>query len=399
MTASPKALLAKAREIAPLLKTEAAKSEAAGRLTDETIAALRAGDFFTLMIPKVLGGAEASPTEALEVVEALAWADASTGWVTMAAGVCTGMAAGFLGDAAAREVFADKDRVPVVCGQGQSNGRAEIEGNGYRLTGRWSYGSGVLHSDFLHCGAVICENGKPRMKPSGEPEMLTFIVPMREAKMLGNWNVMGLRATGSVDYALDNVFVPADYTHPADSLAPLRGEGFFRMGIIGCTALGHTGFTMGVGRRLLDELAAFAQHRGPARGHLPPLADNTGFQERFGHAEAQFRAARSFCMEAWRDAEQSLARGEVLSTRQLTLIRLSLNHITTETVDIANFAYTTGGGTALRDSAIQRYFRDMHAGTQHFLTRSHVLAECGRELAGLAPGQEWSLLGLADRRH
>src|SRR6187399_1207289 len=109
MTAS-----AKAREMAPLLKTEAAKSEAAGRLTDETIAALRGGDFFTLAIPKVLGGAEASPTEFLEVIEALSWADASTGWVTMAAGVCTGMAAGFLGEAGAREVFADKNRVPVI---------------------------------------------------------------------------------------------------------------------------------------------------------------------------------------------------------------------------------------------------------------------------------------------
>src|SRR5262249_28452266 len=152
-------LLAKAREIAPLLKTEAPKNEAAGRLTDATIAALREGDFFSLMIPKVLGGAEATPTESLEVVEALAHADSATGWVTMAAGVCTGMAAGFLDEAGTRDVFTDKTRIPVICGQGQSNGRAEIEGNGYRLTGHWSYGSGVLHSDFLHSGALICENG------------------------------------------------------------------------------------------------------------------------------------------------------------------------------------------------------------------------------------------------
>src|SRR5215831_15721822 len=101
MTASPKALLAKAREIAPILNAEAPKSEAAGRLTDATLAALRAGDFFSLMIPRVLGGAESTPTETLEVVEALAYADSSTGWVAMAAGVCTGMAAGFLGEAAA----------------------------------------------------------------------------------------------------------------------------------------------------------------------------------------------------------------------------------------------------------------------------------------------------------
>ena len=398
MTASPKELLAKARALAPTIMAEAPKNEAGGRLSDATVAALRSGDFFSLMIPKVFGGAEASPTEALEIIEALAYADASTGWVTMAAGVCTGMAAAYLGEAGAKEVFTDKGRIPVICGQGQANGRAEIEGNGYRLTGKWSYGSGVLHSDFLHSGAAVYEKGKPRLTPHGEPEILTFIVPTREAKMLGNWNVMGLRATGSVDYALENVFVPADHTHPADSTDPVRGGGFYRMGIIGMTSLGHTGFTMGVGRRLLDELAAFAQKRGPARGHLPALADNTSFREQFGHAEAEMRAARAFCMEAWRDVEAALDRGDKLSTRQITLLRLALNHITTVTAEVANFAYVTGGGAALRDSAIQRYFRDMYAGTQHFLTRSHVLAECGRELAGLAPGQEWTLLGLADPR-
>jgi alkylation response protein AidB-like acyl-CoA dehydrogenase len=215
--------------------------------------------------------------------------------------------------------------------------------------------------------------------------------------MLGNWDVMGLRATGSVDYSLDNVFVPADHTHPADSTDPARGGGFFRMGIIGMTALGHTGFTMGLGRRCLDELAAFARKRPPARGHLPLLADLDSFRQDYGDQEAKFRASRAFVMETWRDIEATLDRGEKMSTRQITLLRLALNHITTVTADLVTFAYKTGGGMALRDSAIQRCFRDMHAGTQHFLTRSHVLAECGRELAGLAPGQEWTLLGLSDK--
>jgi alkylation response protein AidB-like acyl-CoA dehydrogenase len=395
MNTSAKQLLANARDIAPTLTAEAPKSEKSGRLTDTTVAALRDGGMFGLMVPKTLGGAEASPTEALEVIEALAYADGSAGWVTMAMGVCTGMAAGYLGEAGAKDIF--NGRIPVICGQGATNGRAVVEGNGYRLTGKWSYGSGALHSDYLHSGAIVYENGAPKMKPNGEPLILTTLVPTREGKMLGNWDVLGLRATGSVDYAIESVFVPADHCHPPDSTDPARGGAFFRMGIIGMTALGHTGFTMGVGRRTLDELAAFARKRPPVRGHLPVLPDLDSFRQDYGDQEAKFRASRAFCMETWRDIEATLERGEKMSTRQITLLRLALNHITTVTADLVTYAYKTAGGMALRDSTLQRCFRDMHAGTQHFLTRSHVLSECGRELAGLAPGQHWTLLGLTDK--
>jgi alkylation response protein AidB-like acyl-CoA dehydrogenase len=396
MTTPAATLLSKAQALAPTLVAEAPKNETNGRLTDAAMTALREAGLLTLMIPKTLGGAEASPIEALKVIEALCYADASSGWVTMAAGVCTGMAAAYLGESGAKEIFAG--RIPIICGQGQANGRAVVEGNGYRLTGRWNYGSGVLHSDFLHSGAAIYENGKPRLTASGDPEVLTFIVPTREAKILGNWDVLGLRATGSVDYALDDVFVPADHTHPADSTDPVRGGSFFTIGIIGMTTIGHTAFAMGIGRRALDELAALARNRPPRRGHLPALADVTSFHEGFADQEARYRASRAFVMEAWADVEAALARGEKLSTRQITLIRLALNHITTIVTDLCAYAYRTAGGAALRNGALQRCLRDMFAGTQHFLTRSHVLAECGRELAGLAQGQEWSLLGLAERR-
>ena len=82
----------------------------------------------------------------------------------------------------------------------------------------------------------------------------------------------------------------------------------------------------------------------------------------------------------------------------MTSLLEQLRKITTVVADVCAFAYREGGGTALRSSALQRCLRDMYAGTQHFLTRSHVLRECGRELAGLAEGQEWNLMGLADPR-
>jgi alkylation response protein AidB-like acyl-CoA dehydrogenase len=392
---SAAALLARARELHPIIAAEGPRSEEAGRLTGETVAAMRGGaDLFSLLIPECFGGAEASTTDALRVIEAVSYADGSTGWVLMAAQCCTGMAAAYLGRDGAAEVFGKG--IPIICGQGAANGKAVVDGNGYRLTGHWSYGSGVLHSDYTHSGAIVYENCEPRPSPDGHgPEILTFIVPTREAEMKGNWDVMGLRATGSVDYAMTDVFVPAEFTHPPHASDPVQGGNTFSIGIIGMTALGHTGWIMGVGRRALDEVAAQARQHRPGRGHLPGLADSMTFHEAYGRAEARYRASRALIYETWGDIQANLDAGGKMTTRQTTLMRLALNHATSEIAEVVAWCYKTGGGTALRASALQRCFRDTYSGTQHFLTTDVFLRESGRELAGLAPGEHWTLLSLA----
>jgi hypothetical protein len=75
-------------------------------------------------------------------------------------------------------------------------------------------------------------------------------------------------------------------------------------------------------------------------------------------------------------------------------VRLALNHITSTIAGVAGFVYASGGTTSLRDGLIQRLFRDAQAGTAHILSGPQVLQECGRELAGLAQGQSWVVLGL-----
>ena len=87
---------------------------------------------------------------------------------------------------------------------------------------------------------------------------------------------------------------------------------------------------------------------------------------------------------------------EAPSTRQLTLARLALNHATAVAHEVCAFAYKYAGGSALRDGVIQRFFRDMHGGTQHASTAPAMLRLCASELLGLAPGKVWTLRGLAD---
>ena len=391
----PAILPAKAWELAPLFTANAADNEARGSLNDATIAALRDGGFLGMWVPRCFGGAEAWPTQALEVIEALCYGDASAGWVLMAAQVAMGSAAAYLPPDTAKQLFGAAH--PIIAGQGAPNGRADVVPGGFRLTGRWRYGSGLLHAEYIHTGGLVFENGTQRALPGTDrPDVRIFILPVREAELLGNWDVLGLRATGSVDYAITDVFVPEEYTHLQSADIARSGGDLYRLTITGIGGICHTGFALGTGRRMLDELAAVARSDEGRPSVLPQRGGGESFHDQFGAAEARLRSARAFAYEAWRDVEATLKRGKPPTTRQTTLCRLALNHATTSIAEVCNFAYSWGGGVALRYGTLQRCFRDMHSGTQHVTTSPNILRECARELLGLYQGKVWSNRGLID---
>lgn len=382
-------IVAKAKAIAGAIRDQGDRNEAGGRLTDETIAALRSGDFFGLLIPRCFGGMEAGVVDALSVIETISEADGSTGWVLMACNVGTGSAAAYLPSAGANAVFGNRRQSPIIAGEGAPKGRAIREGRGYRLTGRWSYGSGVMHTEYLHTGGMVYENDAPR-------EARTFIVPTRHARFVDNWDVVGLRGTASIDYALEDVFVPEEFTHSPNALKPEQGGDLYRIGIVGMSPLGHTGFTLGLGRRVLDEIAALAN--APA-GRPSPLGERGGdasFHEAYGAAEAKFRAGRALCYEVWGDVGATLERGAPVSSRQFTLMRLALNHVTVAVSEVCGFAHRAGGGVAIRPGILQRCVRDMMTATQHRIVSPGMLRECARELLGLSQDKVWISRGMVD---
>ena len=373
-----------------LLERHAEDNERRGALHQDVVEALREQNLFALFIPAELGGRGADPITALQTVEEIAYADAPTAWVMMAAMVATGSAAAYLSDAAVAEIFG-AGKHPAIAGQGIPNGRATRVAGGYRLSGDWSYGSGIKHADYIHTGAMVYENGTLCMTADG-PEARIFIVPADQVQLGDNWDALGLRATGSIDYSIRDLFVPEMYSHPTNTHSNRRGN-IFGLGIMGMGAIGHTGLALGIGRRTLDELAALVRQKAARPG---TVADSESFQEHFGDAEAKLRAARALVYETWRDIWASVSKGNSLTTRQITLYRLALNYTTSAVAGIVTFAYKTAGGVSLRSGILQRLFRDMHGATQHVTVSPAVLRDAGRELAGLAPGKAWGFLGLVD---
>ncbi len=353
-----------------------------GKLTDDVFDALHREGLFGMWTPRPLGGTELGPVPSLEALEHISYADPSAGWLLMAGALETGTAGAYLADEAVAEIFAG-DRLPIVAGQGTRPGVAVPTDGGFSLSGAWSFASGIRQADCTHSLAAV----------EGTEEMRIFVVPVEKVTLIDNWDVLGLRATGSIDYTMDSVFVPEGFSHPATTETPKRGGNLFALGIIGFVSMGHTGWALGSGRRMLDELAALARNKA---GRPGALAESDSFQEKFANAELKFRAARALVYETWADVQETLERGDHLSVRQHTLIRGALTNSTWSVQEIAAFVYLAAGTTALREGALQRLFRDVHAGTQHVTSSPPVIHAVGRELAGLAEGERWRFIQLVE---
>ena len=204
---------------------------------------------------------------------------------------------------------------------------------------------------------------------------------------------MGLRATGSIDYSSDGLFVTEPYTYVATTTTPLRGGPIFTMGIAGLGVICHTGWALGVARRSLDELRTLLEGR---RGRPDRLSESDRFHYDYATAEAQAaRRARVLLRDLGRDPGDA-ASGDPLSVEQNTLYRLALQHVTSTALEVTEFVYAAGGTTALRAGTIQRCFRDAHAGSQHMICSPPVRQATGRMLAGLANDKRWLFMGLVD---
>ncbi len=373
----------RAQGVAKLAAEHAEFADREGRLAEPVVEALHREGLFGMWVPRTLGGAELTPTESLQVIENLSYGDPSAGWVTMAASLAIGTGAAYLGDEAVAELFGG-ERLPVIAGQGTRPGKAMPHKDGFLLSGSWSFASGIKHGTHIHTLGLIEGTNEPRI----------FVLPVEQATLIDNWDVLGLRGTGSIDYKIDKAFVRDPYTHFAMTDTPKRGGSLYNVGIIGFACMCHSGWACGIGRRALDELAAGVRQKG---GRAGTQAKSETYAEQYAKAEGTYRAARALVYESWGDVEKTLAAGDKPSIRQHTLLRLAMAHVTWAAHAAVSFAYQAGGTNALRAGTLQRLFRDMHAGTQHVVASPPVFQQVGRELAGLAEGQTWQFLTLVDR--
>lgn len=387
-------LLRKIAEIGPILERNAEADEAAGELTAESFEALRPLRMSHVLVPEGLGGAQLPPRKVLELIEAITWHSGSAGWVSMVHAGIGAMSAAFLPDSAVERLFAPGTE-NRFSGQGAPLGMLKKVEGGYRLTGRWSYGSGFSHATWTHSAAFLDDGtGKPARDENGNPVIICTHGPVADHKPMGNWDVLGLRASGSIDYAAEDLFIPEDLTFPIATAQPHRLKELFSLGVIGLAAVGHTGWAMGAGRRMLDEIAGFARTKS---GRAGMLGESEKFWHDYGRAEARLRAARAFVMEVWGDIEATCERGQSVSTRQISMVHLAKAEIHEAAESACNFAYRAAGGASLRAGTMQRIFRDMMTAMNHITISPGIVTSAGRELGGLWSDRVWKYYDLVEK--
>lgn len=382
-------------EIGPLLEANAAADEEKGELTPATFEALKPLRMSHIFASENLGGAQLPPTQGLELIEAITWHSGSAGWVSMVHCCIGAMSAAFLPDSAVERLFAPGTD-NRFSGQGAPLGMLKKVEGGYRLTGKWSYGSGFSHATYTHSAAFVDDGtGKPATDENGNAIIMATHAPVSEHKQLGNWDVLGLGGTGSIDYAAEDVFIADDLIFPIQTAPPLRQKEFFSLGVVGLAAIGHTGWALGTGRRMLDEIAKFARSKS---GRAGMLGESEKFWFDYGRAEARYRAARAFVFETWRDIEATVEAGGSVSTHQISLVHLAKSEIHEVGVDVCNFAYRAAGGMSLRAGVMQRTYREMLVAANHFTIAPSIVTSAGREVGGLWSDRVWQFYDLIEKK-
>jgi indole-3-acetate monooxygenase len=379
-TLPPTDPLAAARPLLPELAARAAEMETARRLPADLAQKLAATGVFRMVTPKHFGGLESSPREIVEVTELLAAANASAGWCAMI-GATTALNAAYMAPEYAEEIY--RDPMIITGGVFAPMGRAVLEGDHYRVAGRWQWGSGSANCTWLCGGCTIWENGEMQRLASGAPDTRMMVFPATDAVLHDTWHVMGLKGTGSGDFEVKDLLVPKGRTVSLVADTPLEPGALYKFPAFGLLALGVCGVAMGNARGALDAFHALATVK-KSQGSAKTLAERQSMQATFAANEAQWRAARAYLYSeidrVWEIAQEA---DEIPVERRADL-RLACTHMTRTGADICRTLYDLGGGAALFDaSPLQRCFRDAHAITQHIATAPSTLELTGRILFGL----------------
>ncbi len=350
------------------------------------VEAIHAADFYRLWVPKSLGGAELDPLSFLSVMEDLARQDASVGWcVTIAAG--SGRLAGAMDEDTAREVSTSGRGVMV--GSLNPTGKAVVVPGGYRVTGRWSYGSFIEYGDWVYGNCLTEDASGPLKADDGGPAFRLCLFPRASVEVFDIWHVGGLRATGSNDYQVTDRFVPERMTIPFPGFnPPPRQPGpLFAIPVpstfVSCIAI----VMIGTARAAIEALVDIAATKTTAGGG-PVLRDKPLAQADLARAEALLRSGRAYLFDElgmmWQDAKA----GRPISMHSRAQVRLAAVHAGQGAIRATDLMYQLGGGASLRQGGrLDRCFRDIHAAGQHVVMSEQTWLEpIGRALFGMSPG-------------
>lgn len=383
--ASPSAPLpdpvAAAAALGPAIAAAAAQTERRRRISPELLGALRDMGLFRMGLPREVGGHATDLPTLMAVYEEFGRWDGSTAWVAMIGSGNNLLMTG-LPEATVREVFADPD--VATGGLLAPRGRAVPVEGGYRVSGRWPFGSGCEHCAWMIGGALVWGDDGPALDDDGNPTYRVVAFPQSAATIHDTWHVAGLRGTGSHDYEVRDLFVPREHSYDLFADRPAFDFPHGRVPMLGLLSILLSSVPLGMARGALD---ALTEHATTTRYRGRLVADNPLLRARLAEAEGIVQAARAFSFSTMERVWELATTGAPISARDEALMRLAGSHAARACSEAIHLAFTAGGTAALyEDHPLQRFQRDILAAQQHGAVAYYSFEAVGGALLDAARG-------------
>ncbi len=387
--------LARVESLRAEIETGAEEAQRIRRLPDNLVDSLVDAGFFRFTLPAALGGEDATSTQTIAVLEAIAAIDASTAWNVMLGSEINAMAAGGMDPQLAHEVYLMDPKV-IMCGGGGPGSqptRAERQKDGsVRVWGQTTFISGCHNARYCFMGAPLFKDGQPELGANGQPIYKMWFLHRDQWEIVDTWDVAGLRGSGSNDVRADGALVPEKFVGVDLMTIPAHYDNpVFRMPVPLRLAYNKVAVALGVARGALDAFRDLAENKVPMLS-TATLRNRPIAQYRMGECMAQYRAMRAYVMDAMRDVEEELEAGADLPSAATTqAARLACVHASNECMKLVDVLHNTAGVSGMRMySTLERKLRDAHGCATHRWVSHPLYQDLGGILLGLEPSPEFA---------
>ena len=368
-------LIQAAIALAPAIRAARDDAERMRQTPPELAAEITKTGIYQMYFPASMGGPETPPLTAFRVVEEISRIDGSIGWCAMIA-TALSMNVSLLPVEVGREL-AGTPADYRGAGSARPGGKAWKVPGGYRVKGRWNFASGIMNARWLYATCVMADTEKPTLR--------AVWVPREQVAIVDTWQTMGMRGTGSQDFTVDDVFVPAHRSclsaEPPREKGPLYHPRSWYVHLWTPSAAN----ALGVARGAIDALTDLAATEASTLS-TNLLRDRSAVQTRIGEAEAIVNAARAYVLDAVGRLWRTLCAGEEPTDPQIAQARLALVHAMHESVRAVDKVFHAAGTNAIYTRhPLERAFRDVHVAVQHGAALPSYFESAGKVLLGLRP--------------
>jgi indole-3-acetate monooxygenase len=352
--------------VRPQIELLATQAEQIGTFPSEIVGIMEETLVWSSTYPKEAGGVCEDARSLVQMWKSCSEIDGSFGWLAISYGLAASNCTVYLPDQGFEEVFS-VTKSPLIAGQYRPNGRGYVESGGYRLTGNWAYGSGIQLANWVVAGFLQIEDGKVVKSGDSTPEIMIALIAKEDVVISGALSTTGLIGTGSLNYSVNELFIPKYRCYSFDGASILRGGSIHHLGITPLSALSHGCWAQGMTERVLKELEQLGRKVVRASDSKPIQAKDT-FKEDWARMKARSLASEALLISSTETAASYYEENKVLLPKHQQNIRLAASYANEVCAEAAEIAYRQLGTSAVvKRNPIERVLRDIQTGRQHIM--------------------------------